>query len=379
MTSSTSFINFIKKNYVSEILFCLSLFTAGVIVNGFGVLSPAYISIIFVCIFILLHITNLKSKYLYHNYPFFFCAAWFFLEFFINPSGNMKTGIFLIITSLSYPVFDLFRNKIKPHRLLHYSITYIHFAILLYFFELSVRLVRCNFTISSLAAPMFFVRMFYLYKENLIIGGGDTNFVATHLLILFFFSFYLKRRFFLKLGRELAFLLFFTFSRSSWIALVFGIITLMFIHKKNRNAVSVPRLVVMFAVIISVLIVLISVLSSDGSFQTKIVIMDFTVDFLKNASPRDLCFGLGFLNSIQIIKFNVAHTLISTLIMDTGLISLFLYFLCWIPVLKQSRGFGLYILIPVFIFALSFIQQMIPYLYIALAVISNLERKKCFP
>lgn len=366
---------------MSDILFSLSLLTAGVIVNGFGILSPAYMSIIFVCFFILLYITSLKSKYLYHNLPFVFCATWFFLEFFINPSGDFKTGFFLIITSLSYPVFDLLCNKIESHKLLHYAIMYIHFVILLYFFELSVRLIRCNFTISNLTNPMFFVRMFYLYKENLIIGGGDTNFVATHLLITFFFSFYLKRRFFLKMGKELAllvFLLFFTFSRSGWISLLFGYFALPFIHKKNRNTISVPKFVAMCVVLLSVLIAFLSILEYDGSFQTKTAIMDLTIDFLTNASFRDLFFGLGFLNSIQIVKFNVAHTLISTLIIDTGLVSLFLYFLCWIPVLKQSRGFGLYILIPVFIFALSFIQQMIPYLYITLAVISNLEHNKCF-
>lgn len=377
----TSSVSFVKKTRSVDILFCFSLLTAGVIINGLGILSPAYISIVLACVFILLYTTRLKSKYLYHNLTFIFCAAWFFLEFFINPSGDFKAGFFLIITSLSYPVFDLLCNKIKPHKLLRYGIMYIHFVILLYFFELSVRLIRCNFTILSLADPMFFVRMFYLYKENLLIGGGDTNFIATHLLITFFFTFYLKRRFFLKLGKELvllAFLLFFTFSRAGWISLLFGIIALPFIHKRNRNTISVLRLAAMFTVLVGVLIALLSVLSYDGSFQTKTAIMSLTIDFLNNASPRDLFFGLGFLNSIQIIQFNVAHTLISTLIMDTGLISLFLYFLCWIPILKQSRGFGLYILIPVFIFALSFIQQMIPYLYITLAIISNLEGKKCF-
>ena len=130
--------------------------------------------------------------------------------------------------------------------------------------------------------------------------------------------------------------------------------------------------------VLILLIFLFSFLAFDASFDTKIKIWTITLDFLNNASSRDLLLGLGFLNSIQIVKFNVAHTLISTLLMDTGLVSFILYFLCWIPILKQSRGLALYILIPVFIFALSFIQQMIPYLYITLSIISNLEEKNAF-
>lgn len=372
---------FFTKTKVLNILFCLSLFTAGVIVNGFGVLSPAYFSIVFVLFFIILFANASKSRYLMSNQLFALCASWFFLEIFINPTGDKKSGLFLIVTMLSYPIFDLFCKKINFEKLLRYSIKYIHFVIALYLFELAVRLIKNHFSFSSLTDPMFFVRMFYLYKENLIIGGGDTNFIATHLLITFFFLFYLKRRFCLKLRLEtllLAFLLFFTFSRASWISLVVGILALSFIHKKGRKRIYDTRLVVIGILILILLIFLFSALAYDPSFQTKIEIWTITADFIKNSSPRDLLFGLGFLNSIQIVKFNVAHTLISTLLMDTGLISLILYFLCWIPILKQSHGFALYILIPIFIFSLSFIQQMIPYLYITLAIISNLEQKKCF-
>lgn len=375
-----SILTFSNKTKLLSILFCFSLFTAGVIVNGLGILSPAYLSLIFVLLTIIIFSKSLKSKYLQENLIFFLLADWFFLEIFINPTGDIKTGLFLIVTSLSYPIFDLLCKKIKIEDLKKYSIKYIHFVILLYLFELVVRLVRCNFSFSSLTDPMFFARLFYLYKENLIIGGGDTNFIATHLLITFFFAFYLNRRFQIKLGKELlllVFLLFFAFSRAGWLSVVFGSVALSFIHKKNRNKISFFRLGIMMFLILIVLIFLFSALSYDGSFETKIEIWTLTLDFLKNASLRDLLLGLGFLNSIQVVKFNVAHTLISTLLMDTGLISLFLYFLCWIPILKQSRGFALYILMPVFIFALSFIQQMIPYLYITLAVISNLEQKKC--
>lgn len=372
---------FLTKTNVLNILLCLSLFTAGVIVNGLGVLSPAYFSIIFVIILIVLFINILKSRYLLQNQVFFVCAAWFFLELFINPTGDKKSGLFLIVTMLSYPVFDLLCKKIEPKKLLKYSVWYIHFVIVLYLFELVVRLVNNNFTLSSFSDPMFFVKFFYLYKEDLIIGGGDTNFIATHLLITFFFLFYLKRRFLLRMNFEtflLMFLLFFTFSRASWISTLVGIMTMLFIHKKGKNKVIKIRLLLISILVLILLIFLFSFLAFDASFDTKIKIWTITLDFLNNASLRDLLLGLGFLNSIQIVKFNVAHTLISTLLMDTGLVSFILYFLCWIPILKQSRGLALYILIPVFIFALSFIQQMIPYLYITLSIISNLEEKNAF-
>ena len=290
---------FIKKKRITEILFCLSLVTTGIIINGLGILSPAYISIIFVLCFLTLFCNSLKSKYLISNQIFLVCASWFFLEIFINPTGDRKTGLFYIVTLLSYPFFDLFCKKINKKHLISYSVFYIHFVISLYFFELLIRMIRCNFTFSSFANPLFFVRLFYLYKENLIIGGGDTNFIATHLLIVFFFAFYLKRRFFLKLEKDLlllAFLLFFTFSRASWIALIFGIIILPFIHRKARNKISEFRLLTMLAVIFVALTILLSALLYDGSFQTKVAIMDLTMDFLNNSSLRDLFLGLGFLN-----------------------------------------------------------------------------------
>lgn len=372
---------FLTKINVLNVFFCLSLLTAGVIVNGLGILSPAYFSIVFVVLFLILFANIAKSRYLLENQIFVICAAWFFLELFINPTGDKKTGLFLIVTMLSYPVFDLFCKKLNSEKLLQYSVCYIRFVIFLYLFELGVRLISNNFTFQSLTNPMFFVRMFYLYKENLIIGGGDTNFIATHLLITFFFLFYLKRRFLLKMRLEsllLIFLIFFTFSRASWISLFVGIVTIMFIHKKGKTKIIKIRLLFIFSLVFVLLIFLFSALAYDPSFQTKIEIWNITTDFINNAKPRDLLLGLGFLNSIQIVEFNVAHTLISTLLMDTGLVSLILYFLCWIPILKQSRGFALYILIPIFIFALSFIQQMIPYLYITLAIISNLEERNAF-
>lgn len=379
MTSSKTFLT---KTNVLNILFCLSLFTAGVIVNGFGVLSPAYFSIVFVIFFLILFVNIVKSRYLMSNQIFALCASWFFLEIFINPTGDKKSGLFLIVTMFSYPIFDLFCKKISFEKLLKYSVKYIRFVILLYLFELVVRLARGHFVLSNFTDPMFFARLFYLYKKNLIIGGGDTNFIATHLLITFFFAFYLSRRFCLKLRLEtfaLVFLIFFTFSRASWISLVVGTLTLSFIHKKSRKTICGRRIVVIGILILILLIFLFSAFAFDPSFQTKIEIWTITADFINNSSPRDLVLGVGFLNSIQIVKFNVAHTLISTLLMDTGLVSLILYFLCWIPILRQSHGFALYILTPIFIFALSFIQQMIPYLYITLAIIANLEQKKCFP
>ena len=181
----TSILTFFNKTKLLCILFCFSLFTAGVIVNGLGILSPAYLSLVFVLLTIIIFSKSLKSKYLQENLIFFLLADWFFLEVFINPTGDIKTGLFLIVTSLSYPIFDLLCKKIKIEDLKKYSIKYIHFVILLYLFELVVRLIRCNFSFSSLTDPMFFARLFYLYKENLIIGGGDTNFIATHLLITF--------------------------------------------------------------------------------------------------------------------------------------------------------------------------------------------------
>ena len=111
-----SILTFFNKTKLLNILFWFSFFTAGVIVNGLGILSPAYLSLVFVLLTIIIFSKSLKSKYLQKNLIFFLLADWFFLEVFINPTGDIKTGLFLIVTSLSYPIFDLlckFHRRIR--------------------------------------------------------------------------------------------------------------------------------------------------------------------------------------------------------------------------------------------------------------------------
>ena len=364
---------------VKSYFFIISLFLSGIIINGLGVLSPAYLSIIVIIFSLIIYSLNIKSRFLYSNVMFFLLASWFFLEFFINPTGDKKTGFFLIVSVLMYPVFDLLCKPLSKTNLIIYSKKYIKFVTYLHVFELLVRLKRVNFNLFMFLDPLFFIKKFYLLKEDIILGGADTNFIATHLLIVFFFALYLKKRYKVKLNFYLlliSILIFFTFSRASWIALIFGIFTFNFVFKKNK--LSFLRLLLIFFIIIIFFVIFISILSSDGSFQTKIDILNITIDFIKNANLRDFLLGLGFLNSIEIVKSYVAHNLISTLLMDTGFVSVILYFLCWGIILKQSKGYALFILLPIFIFSLSFIQQMIPYLFCCLSIITNLEEKNDF-
>lgn len=358
-----------------DFFFILALLCAGVIINGLGLLSPAYFSIIFLSLIFVLFFSKLKSTNLLQNQILLLPIFWFVLEILINPSGDIKTGLFVILSILYYIFFDLLLYSLSKRKKLKYSVVYVHFCIIIYCFELITRFYSHDFVILNLINPSFYVNLFYPFKENIILGGNDTNFIATHLLIIFFYSLYLQRRFQLKLYTEMIFiliLLFFTFSRSGWISFSIGFPFMILIHSKKKQNIDY-RKIFLFSVIVVFFLFFIMNTFVDGSFLTKIDIVNKTINYVNTATLRDLIFGLGYLNSIQIIKYNVAHNLISTLIIDTGIVSLILMCIIWIYIIKKSKGYALYVLFPIFIFSLSFIQQLIPYLYICLAFINSLE------
>ena len=364
------------KNNILFLLVPITFCFTGLIINGFSVLSPAYFSMLF-CVLLLLSVPHLTGKHLYSTAYIILVSGYLFLQFIINPSGDKKAGLFLIVSINSYWVFELFFNKISKNKLLKICQVYIKFNVLLYAIELMVRLHIAHFNIRLLFSPDFFIWRFYTLKEINIIGGADTNFIATHLISLYFLCLYLRKRHGVKCRKYnivFSVFIFFTFCRSSWISTVLGHIVLATITKRDKS-ISLFRFYVLSILTIGALSFVLTYYVDD-SFFTKIDIFQKTLGFINNAPMRDLFLGLGYLNSIQIIGYNVAHNLVSTLLMDTGIIGLASILIIWCIALYQSHFYALYLIFPMFIFALSFIQQMIPFFYALLVMITVLEEKR---
>ena len=356
------------------------LLSCGFIINGMGILSPAYFSIMVSLVILLFFLIELKSKNLYLNLWIFFVDGYFFLELFINKTSSIQDGLFVIFSLLTYVIFDLIFGKLSKEDIIKTSVIYVKTLTFFFMFEFIFRLYKNHFTITNLFDPSFYLYKFYIFKEGTLFGGSDTNFICTHLLSLFFFGFYLTKRYKINLNKYLFILImcvFFTFCRSGWISLVLGLITIQFIYGKNC-CLHKGRIVFSLIFVIAVLFLLLKIFLKDASFLTKIDIFQKTVFFLNNYPLQNRLFGLGYLNSIQVVGEHVAHTLISTFLMDTGFVGLFLYLTVWGLILKESKYYALFIFIPIFIFSLSFIQQMIPFLFALLAIITKLEEKNGF-
>jgi hypothetical protein len=363
----------IYKRDINKKLFPLVLLFSGVIFMGMGPFSPAYFVIVLQTFLILIYFSFIKIKRDNLNLSIVICLFYFLIEIFVHPKGDIHVGILYCLNLLTLLFFVLLFPNINNRNIVKYSMTFIHGSIVLMFIELIIRLRANSFNISEFKSPLFFVKGFYVYKFKSILGK-DTNFTATYILSVLCFLNYLSFRFNKKYIIEkllLVFFLFFTFCRSSWLSSFVSFFLLKFLFSKQK--LNKKRLFCVAAIVIIFLLSALTILASDESFQTKILIWNETLRFLTKMPMNTALWGLGYLGSYDFIGWLTAHALIPTLIMDTGVVGLVLYFAIWKNLLKKSDGWCLYILLPIFIFGLSFIQNLIPYVYMFSYIIIKCE------
>jgi hypothetical protein len=200
---------------------------------------------------------------------------------------------------------------------------------------------------------------FYNYKFNGIMFM-DSNFSGFFALINFSFLLYLRDYKIIFFSRKRIFfqflLIVFNLSRAAIIASLILCFYLLF--KKQKIAMKIFIMFV-FVVFINIFLVLII---SDPSFQTKIDIFTKTIEYLRNASVRQLVFGNGLTSSI-IFLGRSAHNYISLLIIEMGFVALLLILLLFFCIYFSTRKVFIYILIPYLSAGLSMAPGVIPYFY----------------
>lgn len=216
-------------------------------------------------------------------------------------------------------------------------------------------------------APLFIHNddfWFYKYKTNSIMYG-DSNFVGLNILILLSFYHYLKKYYNYKqkpIYYILLCLLILTFSRASIIS--YGLL-IIFLNVGKRFK---------YIVVLLSLAILWRIFSSDGSFISKLFIIDVFYSYYSNASYSEKLLGVGFGNSINVIGIG-AHNLIVGYLLETGFITFLLLLLLWYSLTLKSSYRFLYLLIPFLINGFSLTTGNVPYFYALSAVILVLERK----
>ena len=217
---------------------------------------------------------------------------------------------------------------------------------------------------------------FYEYKFSSIMCS-DTNYVGIMIAFFIGFLFYLWKRkiiyisiFELLLSGILCFL---TFSRAAIIG-VFVLFFYWFIYKKM--AVSIRIITIFFALLLLPLSVLL--LIKDGSFLTKLDLYVQTWRYLFTIDSWHLIYGNG-MGSSTLFLTRYGHTILTLYLMEEGLIGLIILTI-FIVLNIVKANHTLFLIIPFILLGFSYMANIIPYFYLLLGIIYNIElcRKDLF-
>ncbi|PMO42760.1 hypothetical protein BCT10_16570 [Vibrio splendidus] len=201
-----------------------------------------------------------------------------------------------------------------------------------FIFELVTRLV--NYDLSE--------HSFYVFKRSLFYL--DSNFVALNLLSYLVFLFYLKANKIVSIKYSIVlvvFLIGLTFSRSSWLALMYMFFFLRFTGGSiNKMRFYLPIVLCSFLVS-SIWALFISnpdlFSSLDQSMSARLLFIERAVDNLSSYSTDGFLYGLGLASS-TIIFGKYFHSVIAILIFEMGLLGsiCFFFFLGYIASIERN-------------------------------------------
>jgi hypothetical protein len=210
---------------------------------------------------------------------------------------------------------------------------------------------------------------FYAYKFNSLMYL-DSNFVGLQVAIVFAFVLALIR-FDIRFPRFVHILLFLiicaTLSRASVIAALAALA--FYIYPRMRFAFRAASMVIgFFGVQIVFLLV-----QTDGSFATKIALLEQLVNYLNVAPTVDLLLGVGAGRAIDYLGMG-AHNLVVAYVVEAGLLLSAVVAIAWLYLFRSAKGAGLIIAVWV-INGFSLTSFAMPYMYCAAAILWCLSRR----
>jgi hypothetical protein len=227
-------------------------------------------------------------------------------------------------------------RRYSPSKVNDYFIFFVKAGVALMALETAIRFF--------LIVPMMLSRTstFYAFKPSLFFMDSNfTGFIlVTYLSMVYYYRFKFNREVFKRDVLVISFLTLATLSRAS----IFSAFVVYFYAYFLNAGRVIKMLIITFGV--GVVAILIPIVSQDGSFKTKIKIVEFFNDWL--TSPKEnLLFGLGSGNMSLTYKMG-SHNLIG-LTIEMGFIWLAIYigvFLCaWYKIGKSA----IWLLMPMFV------------------------------
>lgn len=211
---------------------------------------------------------------------------------------------------------------------------------------------------------------FYMYKFSTVMFA-DSNTVAIVCVSLFFLLDYCSKRFFVNttiLRLIILVILLSCLSRSA----IFSVIISMFLLNKKLSLRG--KLVFLMGVLFPAAFYILSSFFNDGSFVSKLFILQAFFHYLSDADLSYLLLGVGLGNSPLYLNNIYSHIHIVTSIVEGGLIGSLLIIVFLLYYLNLSKYHGLYVVLPNIILGFSYFFYLgAPFVFVPMALIVMLE------
>jgi hypothetical protein len=224
------------------------------------------------------------------------------------------------------------------------------------------------------------IYIFYIFKLTSLLhkdSNGSGVIILSILSVLVFLCYECKIDRFYKNAYVVFLILHIsTFARASIISHIILLLYFYLFSKRNIYFKCIIIFVVGIAIVNILIIFDIFPSIKDGSFISKIYIYNQTLVYLHNANVFQILFGNGNASSIDILGGIGGHNFISTLWIESGLISLILYILMFISMAIDVKSGWSIVVLPFFITSLSYTPLTTPYIFIALLLIKHTKLKR---
>lgn len=303
------------------------------------------------------------------------CIIYFLIsQTFIGAPFTRYMGVIFAIAY--YIVVTGFGFQISSEKLTSLATKFINYSTLILVIECIWRLMHPNLEYANFAVEGD-VRWIYQYK----FGGlmyVDSNAVAIHIVIILFFIFYREiehDEHWNKTKIILIILLILTFSRAAWAGTLLGWIYVRFLRNQKIEFYLINLVFFSVLLVFFYKLYLEEKIASDLSFQSKLEIVGIVSQYFSNASIQEVFFGIGFSNSLERLGI-YAHNFFMVFFIESGLIGLILLISMFIQISIATGKKALYIFVPFLITTLSSTITFMPFLYVSLALIFLMEKRK---
>ncbi|MEN8369483.1 O-antigen ligase family protein [Acinetobacter bereziniae] len=299
-------------------------------------------------------------------------VSYLFISFLIFHLIYMKSdpGMVLnaILSILSFPILFFLMSKANKENI---SI-FLNMSILYFSFEMLWRVTHPIYTLVDYTGSD--EGWYYPFKYNSFVFT-DSNFVALHIICLFFIALLYRLKF---QSFILLLLMLLTFSRSGILGVI--LVLLYFSVDGSKYRKLIKPVFYMSSIILFVYLVINISMLTDGSFLSKFYIYNSAIDYAyKYFTLENYFFGIGLSKSYESISIG-AHSIWLILLFETGILGLIIYILYFIPFYfgffvksSQSREKLTFFFIVFLLMGFSLGLYLFPIMVLTIASILNLR------